>query len=175
MHHTTNHYNWASAFRRCYNLALNRYASGNRDAGTFFDEGDREFLAGIGATPMELYDFAEDAEELDWETALLIAAARRDFFLVEQQGRPAMETITMDELPPKSEELAGIAWLPRLIAKANARLRGTLAPDVMYCCGGDRKFLREHDLNPADFLRFVWSAKGDPDAVLEYVTSRRGS
>ena len=39
----------------------------------------------------------------------------------------------------------------------------------MFCCGGDRKFLREHDIAPADFLRAVWAA-GDSDAkVINYV------
>ena len=63
----------------------------------------------------------------------------------------------------------GIPWLPRIIKKAEAKLRGEMAPDLMYGCGGDRNFFREHRLNPADFLRHVWAADGDEAKVLAYV------
>jgi hypothetical protein len=43
----------------------------------------------------------------------------------------------------------------------------------MYCCGGDRRFFRTHDVHPADFLRFVWSAKGNEDKILAYVKGAR--
>jgi hypothetical protein len=41
----------------------------------------------------------------------------------------------------------------------------------MYCCGGDRKFLREHGIHPADFLRHVWAAEDNDGKVLELVNS----
>jgi hypothetical protein len=42
----------------------------------------------------------------------------------------------------------------------------------MYCCSGDRKFLREHgNIHPADFLRVVWATNGVEERVLEYIKS----
>ncbi len=77
--------------------------------------------------------------------------------------------ISVEALPAKTEEMDGIVWLPRIIQKAMGRLRGELPNDLMYCCGGDRKFFRTHDVHPADFLRMVWAAKGKPDKVLAYI------
>lgn len=122
---------------------------------------------------MELYDFAEDRASLDWETALLIASARRDYFLVVQQRQWSANRVVVEKLPPKTAELDGIAWLPRLMAKAEGRLRGELPPDLMYCCGGDRRFFENYNVHPADFLREVWSADGDSARILEYVRARR--
>ena len=57
-------------------------------------------------------------------------------------------------------------YLPRLIAKGRAKLRGELDPDMMFGCGGDRKFLKNHgDIHLADFLRQLWAA-GDDDLKL---------
>jgi len=61
------------------------------------------------------------------------------------------------------------ARLPRLIEKAKAKLRGEMPPELMYCCGGDRAFLREHGIHPADFLREVWAAGDDTKKILQYV------
>ena len=59
-----------------------------------------------------------------------------------------------------------MAYLPRILAKARAKLRGELDPDIMFCCGGDRNFLKKHGaIPPADFLRHVWAA-GDNDLKL---------
>ena len=129
-------------------------------------------LRAFGAKPMELYDYAEDSSDLDWETALLITATRRDYFLVEQGGKWSEKTIKVDDLPAKTDELEGIPWLPRIIQKAEARLRGEMPAELMYCCGGDRKFFRTHDIHPADFLRFVWSAKGKQEKIVAYVKNR---
>ena len=69
-------------------------------------------------------------------------------------------------LPQKPEELDGIPWLPRIIAKATCFLEGGLCLDIMYGCGGDRRFLKEHDIHPADFLRIVWASGGNNEKVL---------
>lgn len=71
--------------------------------------------------------------------------------------------------PVKLETLAGYVWLPRILVKARGKLRGELDPNTMFCCGGDRKFLREHDIAPADFLRAVWSAGDDDSKVIDFV------
>ncbi|MGZ5003646.1 MAG: DUF5069 domain-containing protein, partial [Chthoniobacterales bacterium] len=129
-------------------------------------------LRSFGAKPMELFDYAEDSSDLDPETALLITAVRRDYFLTEQKGKWSEKEILMEKLPAKDAQLAGIVWLPRLIEKAKARLRGELPNELMYCCGGDRRFFRTHDLHPADFLRYVWAAKGNEEKILAYVKGK---
>ena len=63
----------------------------------------------------------------------------------------------------------GIAWLPRLIVKARAKLRGEMPPELMYGCGGDRPFLRGVNIHLADFLRVVWAAGEDDRRVVEHV------
>jgi hypothetical protein len=162
---------WTSRLKPLYQRALQRYQAGDRDLKTWFTASEQEELASIGATPMELFDYAEDAESLDWETALLIMAVRRDYFVVMQQGRPSSHRIVMADLPAKTAELDGIVWLPRIIQKAQARLRGEMPNELMYCCGGDRRFFQEHDIHPADFLRQVWAAGGDEKRILQYVKS----
>ena len=124
-------------------------------------------------TPQELYDFAEDHAkndgDPDWETVLLIQAARRDYFRTVLHGRWSGHVVNMDSLPPKDAKLEGIPWLPRLIEKARAKLHGEMPADLMYDCGGDRKFFREHGLHPADFLRHFWAVEGHPGRILAYV------
>lgn len=159
---------WTSPVKALYQHALQRYGAGNRDPQTFFTAQEQQELASIGATSMELYDYAEDAASVTWETALLILAARRDYFLVMQHGIPSTQRFTMADFPAKDAELDGIPWLPRIIMKAQGRLRGELPMEMMYCCGGDRAFFAKHDLHPADFLRFVWSVNGDQQKILAY-------
>jgi len=38
----------------------------------------------------------------------------------------------LNEFPAKTDEVEGIAWLPRLITKARAKLAGNLPADLMY-------------------------------------------
>ena len=168
---TMNSYEWTSHFRRVYDTALQKYASGNRDVSTFFLEEDQAFLVSIGARAIEFYDFAEDADDLPYECALLITFVRRDYFLNILRSRGATKKLGMDDFPAKDAELGGIAWLPRLILKAKARLRGELPDELMYGCGGDRRFFKQYDIHPADFLRFVWATDGDEAKILTYVQS----
>ena len=165
-------YDWTSQIRPLYEKALARYRAGHRDAETLFTAEEQETLQKIGAVPMEFYDYAEDADSLDWETALLILSARRDYFLVVQKGKLSESRLTMADFPAKNAELEGIEWLPRILKKAECRLRGELPRDMMYGCGGDRAFLRKFDIHPADFLREVWAAGGDEKKVLSYIKSR---
>ena len=68
--------------------------------------------------------------------------------------------------------LAAIAQprMSQVIVKARAKLRGELDPDLMFCCGGDRKFLADHGgIHPADFLRQVWAAGEDDTRIAAYV------
>jgi hypothetical protein len=163
---------WTKRLRALYDKAVSLYRAGNRNDATYFTGDEKSFLTSVGLRPINVYDYAEDfvnSGEPDWDTYLLIAAARRDHFLFEQQGIGNPAEIRPDELPPKRATLDGIPWLPRIIKKARCFLEGALCHDIMYCCGGDRHFLREHGLHPADFLRAVWAAKGDDKAILAFV------
>ena len=170
---------WTRNLRALYDKAVSLYRAGKRDDATYFSPDEKSFLASIGLRPIHVYDYVEDyitSGEPDWETFLLMAAARRDFFLFEQRGADNRCEIRPDQLPSKRAKLDGIAWLPRIIQKARCFLEGALCHDIMYCCGGDRHFLREHHLHPADFLRAIWAARGDDQKMLAFVknSSRDG-
>jgi hypothetical protein len=83
--------------------------------------------------------------------------------------------VFVHDLPSFGDEYDGIPYLPRVLAKARAKLRGELDEDVMFCCGGDRKFLRTHgNLHPADFLRHVWASRGNDAKLVAWLKSRAG-
>jgi hypothetical protein len=165
-------YNWPKRFGEVFEDGIEAYRAGQRDAGAMFDETQRKFLDGLGATAQEIFDFVEDtvlAGEPGLETTLLVTSVRREYFLSVQKGKRSRRVIEMEKLPPKSEQLGGIEWLPRIIEKARAKLRGEMPPELMYGCGGDRGFLREHGIHGADFLREVWAAGDDRQRILEFV------
>jgi hypothetical protein len=165
-------YDWPVRFREIYDAAVQRYSSGNRKADSLFTPEETAFLASIGCRPQELFDFVEDyvrGDEPVFESVLLVTAARRDYFLHVQNGKWSDVLIDMDKLPPKNAELAGIRWLPRIIEKARAKLRGEMPADLMYGCGGDRPFLRSVNVELADFLRVTWSAGEATDKIIDYV------
>lgn len=169
-------YDWAGRFREVYESASGRYEAGERSPQKLFSKGELEFLASIGCTAQELFDFIDDRArygEPDFETTLLTTAVRRDYFLLEQNGVPSGKEISMNSLPAKTDEVDGIAWLPRLIEKARAKLRGEMPPELMYGCGGDRPFLRESNVGLAEFLRLVWLAGDDNRRIVNYVQKRR--
>ncbi len=163
---------WTKHLRSLYDKAVGFQREGRTSLNTYFTPGETAFLASIGLKPINVYDFAEDfadGGEPDWDTFLLVAAARRDFFLYEQHGKTNTSELASSELPARNATLGGIEWLPRIIAKAACFLQGGLCHDIMYCCGGDRNFLKKHGIHPADFLRAVWASKGDEQRVLAFV------
>ena len=173
-----NHYPWADLFRQCYDKAVAAYQAGNRQPATYFNPGETAFLAGIGCTPQEVYDFAEDwcsAKEPAFPTVLLITAARRDYFQTIQQSKPTGRIIAMAELPAKDAAVAGFPWLPRQMAKARAKLAGEMPAELMYGCGGDRAFFQRVQIHPADFLRVVWAARDDDQKIIAYVRHCAGN
>lgn len=170
---------WNESFLALFERCLEKYRSGNEDFNSYYSDEDLGFLSAIGYQPREFFDFVEDyadGGDPTPTTALLIAAARRDYFLVVQKGRPSQgPVVTRDGIPAKDSVMEGIVYLPRIIAKAQAKLRGELDPDLMFCCGGDRRFLRDNgNIHPADFLRRVWAADGDDNKVLEWVKAQQG-
>ncbi|QJE99060.1 DUF5069 domain-containing protein [Luteolibacter luteus] len=167
---------WNDRFLDLFDRSVKRYESGDKDFTGYYDAADSALLAEIGYKPREFFDFVEDyCEEAvpSPSTAVLIAAARRDYFKVVMKGKLGEKELTRDDVPTFGDELGGHAYLPRIIAKAKAKLRGELDPDLMYGCGGDRNFLQKHgDLHPADFLRIVWAADGDDQKVLDAVNGK---
>ncbi len=161
-------------FARC----ASAYQAGNFDYETDYTPQELKFLESIGYKKREFFDFIEDyidEKTPSPTTALLIAAVRRDYFLVEQNGKASDQTILRDDLPSFGEELEGIDYLPRILTKARAKLRGELDPDIMFGCGGDRNFLAKNgDIPPADFLRHVWSAGSDDHKIAAWVAKCRG-
>ena len=163
---------WTTDLKQIFEAAVAKYRAGDRGSATYFTPEQTGFLASIGHTAQEVYDFAEDhtrGGDPDWETFLLIASVRRDYFLTVQRGQHSSHLIDMDKLPPKAEAVDGIEWLPRLIQKAQAKLRGEMPDDLMYDCGGDRQFFRQWNLHPADFLRFAWNAGDDAQSYVPFV------
>jgi hypothetical protein len=169
------HYDFADRFRALYDQAVQLYAAGSRGAETYFHAEAAAFLAANGLTPQNLYDYAEDQHnygEPGYDRALGIELVRRDYFLNIQGGRPSGKTIAAASLPAKTDAVQGIEWLPRLIPKAKAKLRGELPADLMYSCGGDRAFFKKHDIHPAEFLGLVWRHEQNDAAVVDWVVKR---
>jgi len=168
--------NWNDRFLDLFDRCVKRYRAGDKDFTGYYEApADGALLAEIGYKPREFFDFVEDFCEESTpspSTALLVAAVRRDYFQVVMKGKPGEKNLTASDIPTFGDELEGIAYLPRILAKARAKLRGELDPDLMFGCGGDRAFLSRHgDLHLADFLRQVWAA-GDEDAkILDWIRS----
>lgn len=66
-----------------------------------------------------------------------------------------------------SEELGGIRWLPRMIDKARAAMKGTLGDYLYGQSPMDRSLLRALGISYQDFTRIVRQSGGDDAAVLE--------
>ncbi len=165
-------YSWSTRFLTLFDQCTARFKKGDTDFTGYYSADDQAFLTSIGYKPREFFDFVEDHVNYGDptpETALLVAAVRRDYLKVIQHGRPSSQETTPDQLPPKPEAVEGIPWLPRLIVKARLKLKGEMDPEIMYGCGGDRQFLTKYDIHPADFLRTVWAAGEDDAKIIDYV------
>jgi hypothetical protein len=168
---------WKLEFRRVWDRGVAAWEAGRKSARTMFEPADVEFLASIGCTAQELFDFIDDSldwDDLDYETVLAVTAIRRAYFLEVMHGQPTGRVVPMSTLPAKSAAVDGIAWLPRLIAKARLKLRGEMDPDLMYGCGGDRPFLRRHHMTLPQFLQLVWDKGEDDRAIVEAVKQAAG-
>ncbi len=168
-------YDFTLTFRELYAKATGLYANGQRGADTFFTAGEKAWLAANGLTPQHLYDYAEDqndANEPGYDHALTIEFVRRAYFIEEQNGRASTAVLDEAKLPAKTAAARGIEWLPRIIPKARAKLRGELPTSLMFCCGGDRRFFKTHDILPAEFLSLVWNKKNDDSAIIDWVAAR---
>ncbi|MDP3073943.1 MAG: DUF5069 domain-containing protein [Opitutaceae bacterium] len=170
------HYTFPDRFRTLHDQAVARYAAGVRSADAICTPEEKTFLTANGLFANNLYDYAEDFHGYDGEPgpnqALAIELVRRDYFLTVQGGRLSATVLDPATMPAKSESVRGIAWLPRLLPKARAKLRGELPASLMYGCGGDRAFFHEHDIVPAEFLALVWRHEKDEAAIVDWVVKR---
>lgn len=139
----------------------------------FFLPEEKALLDEIGYTQHEMFDYVKEyatTGEPTPSTVLLIAAARRAYFVTVQRSMAGSALLKEADIPRETEESQDIAYLPRIIRKAEGKLYGILPRSVMYYCPKDRAFLREHgNIHPADFLYVVWSARGDKQKVVSYV------
>lgn len=170
------HYAFARTFRSLYDKAAALYAKGQRGPDTYFTADESAWLASNGITAQHLYDYAEDQNNYDgepgYDIALGIEYLRRDYFLNVQHGKPSSVIANPDTWPAKDAARQGIVWLPRILPKARAKLRGELPSSMMYCCGGDRKFFAAHDIHPTEFLNLIWRLDGNDDAIVDWVVRR---
>ncbi len=163
-----NQQDWKTEFRNVWDRAIAAWKAGRKSARTMFEPADAAFLSTIGCSTQELFDFVDDSlgyDDVDFETVLAVTAIRREYFLEVMHGKPTGRVVEMSELPAKSAEVDGIAWLPRLIVKARTKLRGEMNPDLMYGCAGDRPFLRKHHMTLPGFLQLVRD-QGDNDRAI---------
>jgi hypothetical protein len=172
------HYDFADKFHALYDKAVKLYAAGQSDQAKYFTADEQVFLAANGISVQAMYDYAEDHNgygEPGYDRALAIEMVRRDYFLNVQHGKPSTVVLDVAKMPAKTDAVKGIEWLPRLIPKTKAKLRGELPSSLMYSCGGDRNFFRTHDIHPAEFLSLVWRNGDNDSATIEWVVKRSAS
>lgn len=166
---------WEERFRELYARARSAFEEeGARTPQECLEEGDEVFLASLGCSPQEFYDFVEDgsmAGEPSLEEVLAVTRMRREYYLEVQRGQPSRRR-GVHEFPSGTEQLGGISWMPRILAKARAKLKGELPPQLMYGCGGDRPFLESLGVGLSEFLEWVREAGDDDRKVMERLQRR---
>ena len=169
--------NWESEFKSTFDRAVAAWSAGRRNPINLLEKRDQEFLASIGCTPQELFDFVDDLQvygEPDYETTLAITRIRREYFLNVMGGKPSSTLAKMSDLPSKSAQIDGIPWLLRLISKARLKLKGEMPADLMYGCGGDRPFVRQMKTDLPAFLKLVWDSGADDRRIVDTVKRQAG-
>lgn len=172
------HYSYLEKLETIWQNGVAAYRGGQRGAEGLFSGDEIAFLQSIGQSGQEFFDYAEDfvaAGEPGFATVAAVADIRRAYFLEVQGGQSSGQVLDPDSLPAKDSSVEGISWLPRILPKARAKLRGELDPDIMYGCGGDRRFFKENDIHPAELLRIVWQHEHNDEAVIAWVLARRKS
>ena len=168
-------FNYQKELVQIWEKGVKLYKQGNTSPETFPITDELPFLQSIGLNKMDIFDYVEDwicEGTPDLATFLLIHDARRDFFIEDQNSVHSMVKLNSETLPGKNEEIKGIVWLPRVIVKAKAKLKGELPPETMFCCGGDRAFFKRNDIHPVEFLRIVKKAKNDNSVIINWVLNR---
>ncbi len=169
-------FNFHNQLSSIWEKAVSLYKEGNTDPSSFPIEDVVPMLASFGINKIEVFDYAEDwclHGEPDLLTFLLVHYERWSFFREEQNRKPSNIMLEPTSLPSRSEEIAGIQWLPRIIPKAYAKLRGELPPEVMYGCGGDRQFFKQNNIHPAEFLRIIRKFPKDEKSIINWVHNKK--
>lgn len=159
-------------FPALHSEAVEAYRSGCRQADSLLSSASLALLREAGLTAHILFDYAEDFSRYGWPTCedfVGVAGIRYAEFVGKFQSTWPAAPVPEKSLPPKTAEWAGIAWLPRITTKALCFLEGSLAPEIMYGCSGDRAFLKERGLTLPGFLAAARDAQGDQKKVLDYV------
>lgn len=170
------HYDYTARLHELWSAALIRYEKGDRSVDNYFTRPELNELASIGLNAMDVYDYVEDfcsRGEPDFGTFLAVHAVRRDYFLNVQKEVLSAHKLNPNDLPSKEDSLEGILWLPRILPKAVAKLRGELPAEIMYGCGGDRRFFKANNVHPADFLKAVWYFGSDQTSLILWLKARR--
>jgi hypothetical protein len=156
--------------------ASTHYKAGCRDPQAILSPENLADLTSLGLSAQFLYDCVDDLSrygEPSLETFVALAQIRTNYFKDVLKGRHAAGEIPESNLPPKSAEFQGVAWLPRIIEKARCFLAGSLCADIMYGCAGDRKFLSTYGPTLPSFLETVRDSQGDPHAALRCLEKSR--
>jgi hypothetical protein len=126
---------WKTQFRDLFYRGTERYQEGRRSPETMFEGDEPTFLESIGCSTQEMFDFCDDYirwGDVIYEHVEEVQAVRLDYFANDLNSQPSACRMEMEEFPAKTDEIAGIVWLPRLIVKARAKLEGALPADLMY-------------------------------------------
>ena len=126
---------WKQRFRELFFAGVERHKAGHQSPDAMFGESEIEFLESIGCSTQEMFDFCDDYvgwDDVIYEHVEALQAVRYEYFVQELGSQSASYRMEMGEFPPKDAEVEGIAWLPRLIVKARAKLAGQLPADLMY-------------------------------------------
>ena len=126
---------WRRQFHDLFFKGVERHKEGHQSPENMFEGEEPAFLKSIGCSPQELFDFCDDYVrwgDVIYEHVEELQAVRYEHFIKELNGQPADTRMEMSKFPAKTDEVEGIAWLPRLIVKARAKLAGQLPADLMY-------------------------------------------
>ena len=126
---------WKTQFRDLFYRGVERYQEGRRSPEAMFEGDEPTFLESIGCSTQEMFDFCDDYirwGDVIYEHVEEVQTVRLDYFANDLNSQPAARRMEMEEFPAKTDEIAGIVWLPRLIVKARAKLEGALPADLMY-------------------------------------------
>ncbi len=127
--------NWKTQFREVFDAGVERRKAGCDDPDAMFEPDEVSFLVSIGCSAQEMFDFCDDYvgwDDVIYKHVVELQGVRRDHFKNGLNSQPAIRRMEMHEFPAKADEVEGIAWLPRLIVKARAKLAGQLPADLMY-------------------------------------------
>ena len=128
-------HDWKIQFHAVFDAGVQRRKEGCDEPSAMFERDEVAFLESIGCSAQEMFDFCDDYvgwDDVIYEHVEALQAVRYEHFVEELDSQPAAHRMEMDDFPAKTDEVEGIAWLPRLILKARAKLAGQLPADLMY-------------------------------------------